>query len=975
MKIKNNHFYSKTILTIVILFIFTLLYAYSQDIVNNNKDTKFNFKEIKLSNGLTVILNEDHTEPKVFGVVITKAGGKNDPKDATGMAHYQEHMLFKGTQEMGTTNWEKEKPHIDKIFELYDLLGKTKNIEERKTIQQQINDESLKANEFVIPNELSNIIKSIGGTKLNAGTGEDVTMFYNEFPPNQIEKWLEIYSHRFINPVFRSFQAELEVVYEEKNMYSDNFIMGILNKFQFQFYKKHPYGQQTIIGTIDDLKNPSLTKMYNFFKTYYVANNMALILCGDFDTNEIIPIIEKKFGKWCQGEIPKPTEYKEDAFKGREFIEANLSPIKMGLLGYRTPPNGAPDEIVMKVCNTILFNQNETGLLNKLQIDSKLLATGVFSMPYNDYGATIFFLIPKVIGQSLKDAENLVLAEIEKVKEGDFEDWMVEAAKNQLYKDYLLELENLQSRAVLIAQTFGENRNFNEIILYPDKIKAITKVDVMNFAQEYYGNNYLALYSKMGFPKKDKIDKPDYKPIIQKNTEKSLFAKHLDSISVKTAILNYVEFYKDAKVSLINNNNVKFFYTPNPLNDIFSLKIKWGIGEYKMPMLKYVSQIMNYSGTKQHNITELKTEFDKLGCSYSFSSNDNYLILTLQGIESNLDKSLALVNELITAPMLDKNKLNIIIDNEKANRKVENSEPENVAEALLEYVKYKKNSSFLTRLTLNELKKLNSDSLVANFMKATLYKAEIHYSGMMNNENVETTIADHLKFTQNPVKSESPLVKPVEKYNENIIYFVDKKKAVQSKIYFFANGNEFNKSNEPYIEAFNLYFGGDFSGLVLQEIREYRSMAYSAGARFSIPPISGKPSDYVGYLGTQADKTIDAIDVFYNLIKKMPEKPERLQMIKQYLSLTAITSRPNFRDLSETFEKWMWRGYTEDPSIPKSICYTNLTFEDIVNFYKNNLKNKPLVIAIVGNKKQIEIKKLAKYGKIIELPEKELYRD
>ncbi len=973
MKNKNNHFFLKTILTVVIIA--TSFYCFSQSLVYSYKNKSLSFKEIKLSNGLTVILNEDHSEPKVFGVVITKAGGKNDPKDATGMAHYQEHMLFKGTQDLGTTNWEKEKPHIDKIFELYDLLGKTKNIEERAKIQQQINDESLKANEYVIPNELSNIIKGIGGTMLNAGTGQDVTMFYNEFPPNQIEKWLEIYSHRFINPVFRSFQAELEVVYEEKNMYSDNFVMGILDKFLFQFYKKHPYGQQTIVGTIDDLKNPSLTKMYNFFKTYYVANNMALVLCGDFDTKEVIPLIEKKFGRLRTGEIPKPIEYKEEQFKGREFIEAKLSPIKMGLLGYRTPPNGDPDEIALKVCNTILFNQNETGLLNKLYIDNKLLGTAVFSMPYNDYGATIFLLVPKVVGQSLIEAESMVLAEVEKVKKGDFEDWMLEAAKNQLYKEYLLELESFQKRAVLIAQTFGENRNIDEIILYPEKIKAITKEDVVKFAQKYYGSNFLALYSKMGFPKKEKIEKPGYKPIIQKNTEKSVFAKLLDSIKVKEPILKYIDFYKDIKVSLVNNNNVKFFYTANPLNDIFTLKIKFGIGEYKMPMLKYVSQIMNYSGTKKHNITEFKKEFDKLGCSYNISSDDSYLIINMEGIESNLNKSLALISELIAEPVLDKSKLNVIIDGEKANRKVERSEPDNVAEALLEYVKYKKKSSFLTRLSLGELKRLNTDTLVSYFIKAMQYKSEIHYSGMMNYESVEIAINDILKLSQNPLKSESPLVKPVEKYKENIIYLVDKKKSIQSKIYFFANGNEFGKSNEPYIDAFNLYFGGDFSGLVLQEIREYRSMAYTAGAKYSVPSISGNPSDFIGYVGTQADKTIDAIDVFYNLIKNMPEKPERLQMIKQYLILTAITNRPSFRDLSESIEKWQWRGYEEDPGKLKYIAYNNLTFEEIVKFYKTNVKGKPLVIAIVGNKKQIDRKKLAKYGKIIELPEKELFRD
>jgi len=960
-----------------IFFLLVTVISFTCKINAQHTDSYYNtfgYKEYKLNNGLTVILNEDHRESKVFGVVITKAGGKNDPSDATGMAHYQEHMLFKGTQQLGTKNWEKEKPHIDKIFELYDLLGKTKDDAERKKIQQQINDESIKANEYVIPNEFSNIIKEMGGTMLNAGTGPDVTMFFNQFPPNQIEKWLEIYSHRFINPVFRSFQAELEVVYEEKNMYSDNFIMGLLEKFQFHFFKKHPYGQQTLIGTIDDLKNPSLTKMYDFFKTYYIASNMALILCGDFNTTEVIPMIEKTFGKLNIGNIPKVAEYKELPFNGRELVEVKLSPIKLGLLGFRTPPNGDEDEIALKVCNSILFNQNETGFLNKLQIDNKLLATAIISIPYNDYGATAFLIVPKVVGQSLNEAEALILNEIEKVKKGEFDDWMLEAAKNQLYKEYLLQMENLMQRAVLIARTFGENRSISEISTYPQKIKAITKEDIINTATKYYTGNYLAFFSTMGFPKKEKIEKPGFKPLVQKNTEKSEFAKYLDKIPASGYQLKFIDFDAECKIFELNKL-VKFYYVPNMVNDIFSLKIKWGVGDYKMPMLKYVSQLMNYSGTKKYKIDEFKKEFAKLGCIYSISSNDSYFEIKLEGIEVNLGKSLALINELIKEPVLEQSKLNLLIEGEKANRKLEKSEPDNVAEALFEYIKYKKHSSYLSRMTINELKKINTDSIVSDFKKALTYKAEIHYTGITNAESVKAIVADNLDLKMSIVNSESPLIRPVEKYNENLIYLVHKKKAIQSKIYFFANASVFTKNMEPYIEAFNLYFGGDFSGLVLQEIREYRSMAYTAGARYSIPYIAGKPSDFVGYVGTQADKTIEAIEVFYSLIREMPEKPERIDMIRQYLQLTTITSKPDFRNLSESIEKWLWKGYTEDPAKMKYNTYSNLSFQDIVKFYKEHIKDKSIVIGIVGNKKLIDRKKLVTYGKIIEISEKDLFRD
>ena len=245
------------------IWVFTMLFLISA--FGAGASEKPRIETYKLKNGLTVILKEDHRQPKVFGVVITRAGAKDDPADATGMAHYQEHMLFKGTQTLGTTNWEKEKPHIDRIFELYDELGQTKNDSTRKAIQKQINEASLAAGEYAILNETSFLINAMGGTRLNAGTGPDQTIYYNQFPPNQIEKWLDLYSERFYKPVFRTFQSELEVVYEEKNMYDDQFFTGLYEAFNKDFFKNHPYGQRTTIGTAEDLKNPSLSKMYKFF--------------------------------------------------------------------------------------------------------------------------------------------------------------------------------------------------------------------------------------------------------------------------------------------------------------------------------------------------------------------------------------------------------------------------------------------------------------------------------------------------------------------------------------------------------------------------------------------------------------------------------------------------------------------------------------------------------------------------------------
>jgi len=929
--------------------------------------------EYKLKNGLTVILNEDHSQSVVFGVVVTKAGSKNDPADAQGMAHYQEHMLFKGTQEIGTTDWEKEKPFIEKTFQLYDELGKTKDELERKKIQQQINEASLEANKYAIPNELSNIIKIQGGTNLNANTSNDRTVYFNAFPPSQINKWLELYSHRFMNPVFRSFQSELEVVYEEKNLYNDIFFMPIIEKFNKNFFKKHPYGQQSVIGSVESLKNPSLTKMYDFFKTYYVANNMALIISGDFDSESIKTVIEEKFGRMQTGVIPQFPEYKEEPFNGRELVEVKMSPIKVGLLGFRSPSNSDKDRIAMDVCNGILSNQNQTGLIDQLILDNKLMMVGIIPFNHNDYGEELIYIFPKIVGQSLENAEQLVLGQIEKLHKGEFDDWMLDAVKNQIYKDYQKQMESVESRAVLFAETFGQNRKIEDAVNYPEQIKKITKEDVIRVSKQYYGKNYLAFFSKMGFPKKEKILKPDYKPVLANVEAKSDYAKKLEEIKTIDSQIRFVDFNNDVKTINLSDNS-KLYYVENKKNDIFTATIKFGIGDDKMPELKYASQIMNFAGTKTFALKDLKKEFSKIGCSYNIRSDKSFLYLELEGLDNNFEAALKLTNDLIVNPVVEKSKIKNIIENEKGGRKMENSDASNVAEALFEYVKHKNKSDYLDRFSMKKIAKLNPDSLVSSFKKATLYTSEIHYVGQGNIENITKIFAAQISsVNKKENKTSSPVETNVEKYNENIVYFVNKKKAVQSKIYFFANDEKFNKEKVPFIDAFNLYFGGDFSGLVLQEIREYRSLSYTAGAGFKTPELEKNETCFVGYLGTQADKTFDALEVFIDLVRNMPEKTDRLGMIKSYLTLSNVTATPSFRNLSQAIVNWKMKGYTEDPRKFKIETYNKLSFEQIVDFYSKSLKNKSIVIAIVGDKKRIDVKKLSKYGKVIELKEKELY--
>ena len=935
---------------------------------------KINIEEYKLDNGLTIILNQDDNKSEVFGYMVCKAGGKDDPSDATGMAHYMEHMLFKGTTELGTTNWEKEKIHIDSICMLYDKLGYTKDEDERKKIQKEINKQAVTANKYAIPNEFDKVVKKLGGTELNANTSPDRTVYFNTFPPNQIEPWLELYAHRIQDAVFRGFQSELEVVYEEKNMYSEMFQSNILEAFQKYFFKNHPYGQQLLIGTVEDLKNPSLTKMKEFYKTWYVPNNMALVLCGDFDKEKVKSQIKNAFDSWQRKETPKRKTWKEEPFKAREYVEVKMSPVKVGILGFRTVPDGHPDNLALTVCNGILSNESGSGILDELTLNNEVLVAEIITNNYYDYGMSLILVVPKIIGQKLEDAEKLALDKIQLIKKGEFEYWRVEASKKEIYRQHHESMETNEYRGIQIGEMFARGGDIKSINTYPNRINNITKKDVIDIANKYYGENYLAFYSKMGSSKGEKIKKPGFEPVVSNKSEKSSFAKKIENIKPTASNTKYIDFNKDVAHRNITKG-VDLYLVNNPLNDIYNLQIKFKVGNYDLPMLKYTTQIMDMAYTEKYGKKELKNEIAKLGASYYIYSDNNYTTIYISGIEKDFINTLKIINDLVNNPIVDKEEIAKIVENEKANRKIERNEPESVANAAYEWVKFQDKSDYLNRLTIKEIKALLPADLIKIFSQATKYQVELHYTGKKEATEVSKIIKENLTFNKNLKANNIPIYKPINQYSDNTVFFINKKSAVQSKIFFLSNGKKIGIPEIPSVKAFNQYFSGGFSGLVLQEIREYRSLAYGAGAGYKIEFRNENPGYFTGYIGTQADKTNDALDVFMDLVKNMPKKEDRMEYIKPYLVQSSLSQTPDFRGLSEYVLYEKKKGYKVDPAEFFAEQYTELEFKDIMNFYQQTIKGKPMVITVVGNKKKLNYKELSKYGNVINIDEKSLFRD
>ena len=243
-----------------------VLPSYDLNSFSTVKNDPLKVRAYKLKNGLQVFLTVNKEAPRIQTQVSVRAGGKNDPSNATGLAHYLEHLLFKGTSKLGTVDYKKEKIELDKITVLYEVYRQTKDSSERAVIYHQIDSISGVASKFACLNEFDQAHFVLGATGTNAYTTHDNTSYITNIPSNQLKYWLELESERFMNPVLRLFHTELEAVYEEKNRSQDNHFRQQYYVMLRGLFKKHNYGLQTTIGTIDHLKNPSIVEIKKFFK-------------------------------------------------------------------------------------------------------------------------------------------------------------------------------------------------------------------------------------------------------------------------------------------------------------------------------------------------------------------------------------------------------------------------------------------------------------------------------------------------------------------------------------------------------------------------------------------------------------------------------------------------------------------------------------------------------------------------------------
>ena len=933
-------------------------------------------REYTLDNGLKVFMSVYKDAPKIQTYIAVRAGSRNDPHETTGLAHYLEHMMFKGTQKLGTTNWEKEKVLIQKIEDLFEAYRMFDDPQTRAAIYHKIDSLSYEASKIAVANEYDKAMTAIGSTGTNAFTSNDYTMYVENIPNNQLETWCEIQADRFQHLVLRLFHTELETIYEEKNMSLTKDNRKVNDAMFAALFPHHPYGNQTTLGSQEHLKNPSMRNIRNFVATYYVPNNICISMAGDFDPDEAIKIIDKYWGDMKPGIVPELKFEREQPITS--VITKNVSGLdaENTVRAYRLDSgNGSHDAMLADLLESVL-NNGKCGLID-LNINQQQRCMGAYAGTYtlNDYGAFMFGGQP-MQGQTLEQVQALFDEQIALVKQGKFDDWMLEAAINNMKLAIMKRAESNNSRASQMAYAYVEHRNWGDVCNEINELSRVTKGEIVAFANRLFkDNNYVIINKLKGEPEPIlKVSKPPITPIEVGRDNESAFLKEIKARQVKPIEPVFVDFSKDLKKSKLKNG-AEVLYVQNVENKTFNLVYRFDFGYRAGQLGKTIdlaADVLEYLGTAKYTPEQLQQEFYKLACNYSVNVGQENINISISGLSENMDKAMALVDEIITGVQPNEQALQMLVARILKGRENAKHNQQRCFSALGNYGIYGSDSPTLDQLSEAQLKGYTCQQLTDAMHDLMNYKHRVLYYGPESLESFKALANNHT-YKMNKKAPANKKITP-KAVSENTVYFVDYN-ANQTYMREHFRGEKFNTKNTPVMNIFNEYFGGSMNAIVFQEMREKRSLAYSAQSYYATPGDKDGYFTNAAIIATQNDKLIDAMNAFNELFDQMPESEANFQMAKDAMISGIRTARTTKMGIINSYLYYERMGFNPKKNHAKMLfeAYPNVTMQDVINFNHKYIKGQKKVYMCLGKEADMDFNALAKFGKVKKLKLEDIF--
>ena len=924
-----------------------------------------NTKIYTLDNGMKIFMTVNKEQPRIQTYMAVKVGSKNDPSETTGLAHYFEHLMFKGTEHFGTSDYEAEKPMLDEIEQLFEVYRQTTDEAERAAIYHKIDSVSYEASKLAIPNEYDKLMAMIGADGTNAWTSADETVYTEDIPSNQIDNWARIQADRFRHGVIRGFHTELETIYEEKNMSLTQDSRKMWEAVDQALFPHHPYGQQTTLGSQEHLKNPSITNVKKYHDVYYVPNNIAVCVSGDFDPDEMVAAIEKYFGDW-EPNPDIPTLQFEQEPPITEPIEREVYGLEAETMAmaWRLPaPSDLKTAAVAEIAGSVLYNQ-QAGLMD-LDVNQQQKALYVYGgyEAQADYAYFLTMGSPKE-GQTLEEVRDLILAEVAKLRSGDFDEALLEATVNNTKLNQMRRLEDNSYRARYYVEAFINSIPWKDACKSIDRLAAVTKEDVVAFANEYLGENaYAVVYKRQGEDKTvQKVSAPKITPIVTNRDQASAFLTEIQNSVVKPIEPVFVDFSKDMSEFALTEG-AEVLYKKNELNDVFNLQIVYNRGTQQDPALGLAMNYLSYLGTPDMSAEQMASRMYALACTYSGGAGATQSSIRISGLSENMAEAVRLVEDLVQNAVPDE----AVLANLKADMLKDRADAKKVQRscfsALQRYVYY--GPEFIKATTLSDaaLAALTSEDLLAKVRDVFNQGHEILYYGPMKDSELKSALADahyvaegaKILPEQHPVYQLTPADRVLmAQYDAAQIYYIQ----------YSDRGEAFDAANAGDIALYNEYFGGGMNTIVFQEMREARGLAYSAQAYLNEPQYKDDTYSFYAFIATQNDKMRQAVEAFAQIINDMPESEAAFTVAKEALLSRLRTQRTTGMDVLRSYLACRYLGISEPSSKAIFEKAQNATLADVVATQQKWAKDRHYTYAILGDIPDLDTKFLSTLGPV-----------
>lgn len=917
-----------------------------------------------LDNGLKVYLSVNKEKPRIQAHIAVRTGSRNDPAETTGLAHYLEHLMFKGTKLFGTSDAGKEAPFLDKIQSLYEQYRHITDPIERKKCYHQIDSVSQLAAQYNIPNEYDKLMATIGADGTNAYTSNDVTCYVENIPSNEVENWAKIQSDRFQNMVIRGFHTELEAVYEEYNIHLTSDIDKELTALYKKLYPTHPYGTQTTIGTQEHLKNPSIVNIKNYFNRYYVPNNIAICMAGDFNPDEVIAIIDRYFGSWQKSESLSRPEYPV-----QPILAAAVDTTVIGqeaeqlLLGWRFNRGADAQKDTLEVISSMLAN-GKAGLFEiNLEQPLKIQGAGAFCEANTDYTSFIIQALPKD-NQPLEELKKLVLDEVKKLKAGDFSDDLLPSVINNLKLNYFKSLDNNRSRVNLMVDAFINGADWDDVVGSLERMSKMTKKQIIEFTQRHFKDNYVCVYKRQGVDStQKKIDKPAITPIPANRELSSKFLQEIKNSQVTPIQPVFVDYKKDLTVTK-TKKGLPLLYKQNTQDGLFTLVFRYDFGSEDFKDLSLAADYLNYVGTDKKNVSQIKQDFYKLACNYSVSVGSHNTTVYLSGLNENLPQSLALFEDLLNHAKGDDAAYSKFVDMLLKVRADEKLDQRSNFSALRDYGIYGAFNDTRNILSEKELRSGNSQMLTDVLKRFAQYAHTVLYYGPYDVKKLSSLISkvhvtdktlksvpDNQRYTQQQTPTNEVIIAP---YDAKNIYMM----------MYHNEGKNWSPKEAALQAVFNQYFGGGMNTVVFQELRETRGLAYSAAAYYNSPSRKGDTENYYTYIISQNDKMSDCVKVFNNILDTIPQSEDAFNIAKQSLMKDLQSARVTKFGILSSYLNAQELGLDHDIRADIYRDLPGIQLKDVVKFEKDNMAHKNYRYLILGDEKNLDMKTLEKIAPV-----------